>query len=220
MGRIKERFQPVSAIFIIKGRNGSVLAVPDFIRVARKKQPPQRVLQDHAVRKNCDALPVVPQGNLVQRLQKAPREFLIAFGAFDRPLLRHLGKFPVNLRLLAHDLSEGCVLPDAHMYLAEARLCVQRQSLRLPDRARSGAGADEVAGVDRVDRHRFKAFLQRCDLAQAVGRDRGIVPSMHAPEDISLRLCMADEIKRCHKITTYFPISFFIFRAASTAQAV
>ena len=172
------------------------------------------------MRKDCDALPVVLPGDLIQRLQKAPREFLVALGTLDCPLLRRLGKFPVDLRLLAHDLPEGRVLPDAHMYLAKARLCVQSQPLRLPDRARGGAGTDEVAGIDRVDLHRFKAFLQRRDLAQAVGRDGGIVPAMHAPEDIALRLRVADEVKRCHRITTYFPMSFFILCAASTAQAV
>ena len=44
MGRIKERFQPVSAVFIMQGRNGSIFAVPEFIRIASKKQTSQRVL--------------------------------------------------------------------------------------------------------------------------------------------------------------------------------
>ena len=44
MGRIKERFQPVSAVFIMQGRNGSIFAVSEFIRIASKKQTSQRVL--------------------------------------------------------------------------------------------------------------------------------------------------------------------------------
>ena len=153
------------------------------------------------MRENRDALPLMPLRDLIQRLQKAPGEGLVAFAALHRPALGRLGKQQELFRLVIRKLAEGNVLPDAHADLAETRLSVQSQPLWPVDRARRGAGADKIAGINGVDGNVLKALFQRFDLAQTIARDGGIIPAVCAAENIALGLGVSNQINRCHKIT-------------------
>ena len=64
--------------------------------------------------------------------------------------------------------------------------------------------------------------LQRCDLPQAIFGHVGVILAVNPTIEISFRLRMADDIDGCflHQITvTYFPMSFFILTAASSARS-
>ena len=59
-------------------------------------------------------------------------------------------------------------------------------------------GAVEVARIDGVDRKVPKTPGEQLDLLLPAGRDAAVPMPLHHPVTVSLRLCMADQIKLSH----------------------
>ena len=218
MGAVVEIFQAETPAVPKELGDGGVFTVAQVLPV-REKEPLHGTAHDHAVGEDRHAAALMTARHLLQRLQKAAGVDGESLAFLHRPLLRPVGKGIVALRVHMVEIAERKIFPHAAVHLPEARLRVKLQPLGDADGLGRRAGAGQVAGVDRVDGHAVKPFGQSGNLLHAVGCDKGIILALQAAEDIALRFRMADEVKRCHRITTYLPMSAFIFRAASSAQS-
>ena len=213
---VVEVFEGVFAVFVKQFRHGGVFAVAEVILV-REKEPLHHAAHHHPVREDRDSLSVVPPRGLAHRLQKPPRVVVETLAVFHVPVARTARKGVMPHRIGMLQPAERVVLPVAAEQLAKAAVLVQRQVFGQVHRAGCAAGAAEVAGVDRVDLHVLEALRQRGDLASAVGRDHRVIVPLQAAKDVALRLGVTDEVERRHRMTTFLPMSDFIFSAAASA---
>ena len=101
-------------------------------------------------------------------------------------------------RVLPGDLPPGLLLPHAHADLPQVPPPVQGQALGLVNGAGGGAGAVEVAGVDRVDGNIRESARQRLDLPLAPVCDAAVGLSLGDAVQVALRLCVANQIDGGH----------------------
>lgn len=101
-------------------------------------------------------------------------------------------------RVLPGDLPPGLLLPHAHADLPQVPPPVQGQALGLVNGAGGGAGAVEVAGVDRVDGNIRESARQRLDLPLAPVCDAAVSLSLGDAVQVALRLCVANQIDGGH----------------------
>ena len=195
MRAVVEVFDLKRAIFIVEQRDRRVVAVGrPFVSAQQILHP----AQDAAVREYGDRFSVVFLRSLPQRRQKALRIFREGLAVLHRPELRFLVELRHTLRLEALEPSERDILPAAEIDLAEATVAAQLQSLWQVNGACRHAGAVQVAGVAGVDGNVLKAYPERIDLPQAVGRDAGIILSVDAAVGVSLRFRVPYQIDSCH----------------------
>ena len=96
------------------------------------------------------------------------------------------------------DVAPGLALPDAHVYLAQAR---RRDELELPpaqERTRRCNGPVQVAGIHRVYLYPAETFRQGVYLPPAPVRDLAVPVALSTAEEVPLRLCVTYEIYTCH----------------------
>ena len=89
------------------------------------------------------------------------------------------------LRLGVPHLAPGAVLPVTHVDLPQAGVQVEGEVFGQIDGPGGELGADQVAGVDRLDGDSGKALLQGLDLTHAVGGDQGVIPAVDAAVQIA-----------------------------------
>ena len=114
------------------------------------------------------------------------------------PQVKGAVEVPQLFRVLPGDLPPGLFLPDAHADLPQVPPPVQGQPPGPVDGAGRGAGAVEVAGVNRVHGDAGKPALQRLDLPPAPVRDDAVGLPLGDAVQVSLRLRVADQIDGGH----------------------
>ena len=159
----------------------------------RQRQPDGAPVGEHRHRP-----PVVGRRDLPHRGQHAGLDCLGRLCALHVPQVQPAVKVLQLLRVPPGDLAPGLLLPDAHADLPQIPPPVQGQPLGPVNGAGGGAGAVEVTGVHRIYGNFRKAALQRPDLLPAQVRQDAVVLSLGDAVQVSLRLCVADQIDRGH----------------------
>ena len=116
------------------------------------------------------------------------------------PAFRLAVEAPHILCLELLQIAERHILPAPEADLAEARVAAELQPLRRADGLRRFSGAVKIACVAAVDRDFPEPRLQGRNLPQAVRRNQGIILAMNPSVGVPLRLRMANQINRCHKL--------------------
>jgi len=102
-------------------------------------------------------------------------------------------------RLVLLQVPPGPVLTLPHSDFPQIGAGARLQAMGAPERPGGGLGAEQVAGVDRVDGFPRETALQGGDLAVAVVGNQAVIPAVDAAVEIALRFCMADDIEFGHR---------------------
>ena len=81
---------------------------------------------------------------------------------------------------------------------------MELQALGSGDGLGGGHGAEEIAGIDRVNGDIPETLLQGFDLAVAVVGDEAVILAVDAAVEIPLRLGVSNEVKFGHAVSSEF----------------
>ena len=168
-----------------------------------------RLLQGQALRRRkeraqCRAVAGVgdgPPGVLRRDLEKALHGPRADLGEGLRPLrppqVGVLVEVDIHLQVLPLDLRPGLLLPVSQADLPEQGLRPERQIPGYVQRRGGGVGAGEVAAVDSVQLLAPEALPQVGQLPVSPGGEVAVVLSVGHPEEVALRLRVADQENLC-----------------------